>query len=104
MNAVNYIVAVALGLMTAFMAAFFFLGSQEQHALLLQQSLWYGFAWRFYGFGALGLIAGAGWWIVNVVLLKTGMIQGVRLGRAAIVLASGPVLGSSLGTLVFCFA
>ena len=104
MNLVNYIVAIALGLMSAWLAAFFFLGSPEQHALLLQQGVWRTFAWRFYGFGVLGLMGAAGWWLVNVVLLKTGMAKQTRLGHAAIVLAAGPTLGSFLGTLLFCFA
>jgi uncharacterized membrane protein YqjE len=104
MNSLNRFVAIVLGLATAGMAAFFFLGSQEQHALLLQQGLWSSFAWRFYGFGVLGLIGAAGWWLVNALLLKTGIIKGIKLGRAAILLASGPVLGSLLGTLLFCFA
>ena len=104
MNSVNYIVAIALFLVTMLLAAFFFLGSQELHALLLQQKLWHSIAWRFYGFGVLGLMGAAGWWLVNLVMLKTGIARDIRLGRAAIILASAPVLGSLLGTLLFCFA
>ncbi|GAB3850705.1 hypothetical protein GCM10028822_16430 [Hymenobacter terrigena] len=104
MGTINYIVATMLGLATALLAAFFFLGSQEQHALLLQQGLWYGFGWRFYGFGMLGLIAAAWWWSLNVVLLKTGITKDVKLGRTAVMLAAGPIVGSFFGTVFFCFA
>ncbi|WP_208177219.1 hypothetical protein [Hymenobacter negativus] len=103
MTTVNYIVAITLGLATAAVAAFLFLGSSEEHALLVKQHLWQGFGWRFYGFGVLGLIAAACWWGLNVALLKTGVIKGVSLGRTAVVLAAGPIVGAFLGTVVFCF-
>jgi len=103
MNAINIIIAVVLALATTVLAAFFFLGTPEQKAQLLQQALWTGFGWRFYGFAVLGLIGTAIWWTVNFILVKTQLVKNVELIRTALILAAGPFIGSFIGTLVFCF-
>lgn len=103
MNAVNITIAIVLALATTVLAAFFFLGTHEQKAQLLQQALWTGFGWRFYGFAVLGLIGAAIWWTVNLILLMTQLVKSIKLVRTALILAAGPLIGSFIGTLIFCF-
>ena len=101
MTSINYIVAVMLALGTGTLSLFY-LGSFEEHALLIQEHLASTFVLRFCGFTILGFVGTGIWWAVNVALLKLGLIQGIELSKTAAVLAAGPVCGSFVGTTVFC--
>jgi hypothetical protein len=103
MTSLNYVVSVLLVCSTGVLSLFY-LGSFEEHALLMQEHLASTFALRFCAFALLGLVGAASWWAANVILLRFRFIQNVKLGKTAAVLAAGPVCGSLVGTLVFCLA
>jgi hypothetical protein len=103
MKIVNSIAAVLLALATTVLSAVFFLGTPDQHQQLLHDKLWSTFGWRFYGFSALSLIGAASWWIVNLVLLKSGFVSNISLGGVALKVVAASIGGSLLGAIVFCF-
>jgi hypothetical protein len=101
MTSLNYVVSFLLACNTGVLSLFY-LGSFEEHALLMQEHLASTFALRFCAFAFLSLVGAASWWAVNVVLLRLRFIQDIKLGKTAAVLAAGPVCGSLVGALIFC--
>ena len=103
MKAINLFVSSLLGIVTAALAALFWLGDAEQHQGLLQIAFWTAFAGRFLSFAAFGLVGAIIWWGVNGMLIKARLIKDAEMGQTALVLALGPLAGAFLGTLIFCF-
>jgi hypothetical protein len=99
----NSVVAALLAVATTVLSAVFFLGTPDQHQQLLYEKLWSTFNWRFYGFSALSLIGAAVWWTVNLILLKSGFVSHISLGRVAVEVVAASIGGSLLGAIVFCF-
>jgi hypothetical protein len=83
--------------------AMFYIGSAEQHALLMQEHFWSTFALRFGFASILGLVGASMWWGVNILLVKSGFVKSTMPSKIALVIAAAPI-GALVGTLIFCFA
>lgn len=98
------IVAVILLAMATALLGLFYIGSEEQHAELLEQYFWGTLVLRFVFVSAVGLVGAALWWGVNWVLLKSGLVQRINLRKTALLLIAGAIGGALAGALFFCLS
>jgi hypothetical protein len=103
MTIVNYLVSLMLLVVTAGLSMFY-IGSIEEHMLLMKEHFWSTFALRFGVASILGLIGTSMWWGMNILLMKSGFLKRDIPNKTALILAASPICGALVGTLIFCSA
>jgi hypothetical protein len=103
MTIVNYIVSLVLLVVTVGLSVFY-IGSMEEHTLLMKEHFWSTFALRFGVASILGLVGASMWWVVNMLLVKSGLLKRSIPNKAGLVLVAAPICGALIGTLIFCFS
>ena len=103
MKLVNAFFALLLAVAAAFFGILS-LGSQEQHAEMLEQHFWGTLVLRFVFASVVGLIVAALLWGVNWALLKSGFVKGINLRRTALLFVVGVMSGALVGALFFCLS
>lgn len=101
MKVLNALVALLLVIATA-AVGMLFIGTQEDHILLLKQNFWVVLGIRLLFASAIGLIAAAFWWLMNWLLQKAEFVQEIGLRKTAFLLMVSVMSGSLLGALLFC--
>ncbi len=102
MKFVNGIAALVLALFSTFMGLFY-LGSKEQHDQAVTQHLWQTLALRIAFASSVGLVGAAVCWGVNVSLLKSHLVKSTELHGVARLLIASVLLGTLVGSSLFCF-
>jgi hypothetical protein len=101
MAIVNYLVSLMLLVVTAGLAMFY-IGSMEEHMLLMKAHFWSIFTLRC-GIAIIpGLVGASMWWGMNILLIKSGFLRRDIPNKITLILAAGPICGALVGTLIFC--
>ena len=103
MKTLNILMSVLLALATAF-ASMFWLGSAEQHKLMLETAFWSTFRLRFFTIAVVGLTMSGIWLLLLLGLERVGFIKNGTLGQVVLIALAASMIGVLLGTAVFYFA